>query len=122
MESTAARLDAGAATAAQAALEGGDDLKAIYMMSPQEINVAASSHPKLQISETWECVKETKSSQPLKSHYEAALQVHRMTGGGQKLPSVQSGPIATAFNPGRHVMVIAGRPVMVLGIETKTHS
>ena len=122
MATTAQRLDAGAEAAELAAVDGGEDLKALYMMSQKDINVAASSQPDIHISETLAFRNAQESSQPLLSHYEAGVKLHRMTGGGQKLPSTETGALATALNPSRHLLMIQGRPVGVLGVERQRHT
>ena len=113
METTDQRLSAAAATAESAAEQGGDDLKALYVMKPKDVFVAASSQPQTTLSET-ATAQAALSSQPLQSHHVTALHLHRMTGGGQKLPSTEPGPIATSLNPARHAMMINGRPVVAL--------
>ena len=113
MERTAVRLDAGAVAAQKAVQTGGDDLKALYVMSPVAVVKAASSQPpQTPLSESAE-FKAASSSQ-LRSHVETSYELHRLTGGGYKLPELRAGPFATALNPNRHVMMIQGRPVAVL--------
>ena len=115
MEAAAERLGAVAEAAETAAEQGGDALKALYVMQPKEVNAAASSQPQIPLAET-PAAKAAMSSQPSHSHHDTALHIHRMTGGGRKYPSTEAGPIATSLNPARHVMMINGRPVMVLGV------
>ena len=104
-----------AAVAEKVAEEGGEDLKALYMLKPSELSSAASSsQPTLPLVETPEYLQAVAGDRHFKSHLDTSYQIHRMTGGG-KYPSSQPGPIATALNPNRHVMMISGRPVMVLG-------
>ena len=115
MSSTDERLTAAAGMVEEAAEKGGSDLQALYVMKPEDISVAASSQPEASLAETPEAMSAV-SSQPPESHHVTALRIHRVTGGGPKQPSLQSGPIATSLNPARHAMMINGRPVVVLRV------
>ena len=115
METTARRLSAVAEAAETAVEQGGEALKAIYTMKPKDVNKALSSQPQVPLAETT-TAQAAVSSQPPHSHHDTSLHLHRMTGGGKKYPSTQSGPIATSLNPERHTMMINGRPVVVLGV------
>ena len=115
MAATNVRLTATAEVAEAAAEQGGQDLKALYVMTPKEVAKAASSQPQTNLADTTGA-KAALSSQPPRSHREAALNIHRLTGGGPKLPSSEAGPIATSVNPARFAMMINGRPVVVLRV------
>ena len=86
MEATNVRLTATAEVAEAAAETGGQDLKALYVMKPKEVNKAASSQPQTNLADT-EGARKALSSQPAQSHRDAAAAIHRLTGGGPKLPS-----------------------------------
>ena len=121
MKETSRRLEAAATSAERAAARGGDDLRAMYVMSSAEFVQTASSQPHLKpISETKE-YKTRSSSQPPKSHVEASYVLNRLTAGGFKRPEKTTGPFATALNPNRHAMMIQGRPVVV-PFWTKKHT
>ena len=93
-------------------------MRALYVMSPAEIGVAASSEGYQGLDKTiQQNPKYYQGRAGQKSHYEASSQLHRMTGGGKKLPGIDSGPIATALNPERHDMMVHGRPVAVIGLS-----
>ena len=115
MSTTDQRLAAAAGMVEAAAEKGGRDLQTLYAMRPKDISVAASSQPHASLAETPQA-KSAVSSQPPESHHMTALRIHRVTGGGPKHPSSQSGPIATSLNPARHAMMINGRPVVVLRV------
>ena len=115
MSSTDDRLTAAVGMVEEAAEKGGSDLQALYAMRPADISRAASSQPHASLAETPQA-KSAVSSQPPESHHMTALRIHRVTGGGPKHPSSQSGPIATSLNPARHAMMINGRPVVVLRV------
>ena len=107
------RLDVAAAAAQKAVQTGGDDLKALYVMSPAAVVKAASSQPPATPLSESQGFKDAASSQP-RAHLETSYELHRLTAGGYKLPELRAGPFATALNPNRHVMMIQGRPVAVL--------
>ena len=115
MAATAEGLTVVAEAAETAVEEGGAALRALYAMTPRDVSVAASSHPQLPLAQTT-AAKTAVSSQPPHTHFDTALHVHRMTGGGRKYPSTQPGPIATNMNPARFAMMIHGRPVVVLRV------
>ena len=112
MQKTAKRLEAAASTAQMAAASGGEDLKALYVMTSAEFVQAASSQPPFTPISESKAYKEKASSQP-RSHAEASYVLDRLTAGGMKKPEKSSGPFATALNPNRHAMMIQGRPVVV---------
>ena len=117
MEKTAVRLELSAELVEQTAEKGADELKALYLLSQRELNeVAASSSQAPHESQAYATAQH--EGRDMKTHYDTSLQIHRMTGGGRKMPLVgESGPVATALNPNRHVMMIHGRPVMVLSVK-----
>ena len=115
MVATAERLDVVAEAAETAVEQGGEALRALYAMTPKDVSMAASSQPQVPLAETTQA-KTAMSSQPSRTHLDTALHVHRMTGGGRKLPATQAGPIATSVNPARFGMMIHGRPVVVLRV------
>ena len=116
MAATAERLEVVAESAEKAVEEGGEALRALYSMTPRDVSQAASSQPQVPLAETT-AAKTAMSLQPSpRTHHDTALHVHRMTGGGRKLPATQAGPIATSVNPARFGMMIHGRPVVVLRV------
>ena len=112
MQKTAERLEAAASSAQRAAASGGDDLKALYVMTSAEIIQAASSQPPFTPISESHTYKERASSQP-RSHAEASYVLDRLTAGVMKKAEDSSGPFATALNPNRHTRMIQGRPVVV---------
>ena len=120
---TAERLELSAELAEQVAESGADELKALYLLTQREMAQAAAStggsKPPLESEQYADAAKQGRE---MKSHYEASLQLHRMTGGGPKTKDGDdSGPLVTAMNPNRHVMMIHGRPVMVLSVHGKSN-
>ena len=111
MERTAERLEVAAHVAEKAAQDGGEDMKALYVMSAAEVVKATSSQPRTS-SITRSNAYRAAAKEP-KSHVETSYGVHRLTAGGYMLPEMRAGPFATALNPNRHAMMIQGRPVMV---------
>ena len=92
-------------------------MKSMYMLTQREL----SALPPVQAPERSQAYEDAEAEgRPMKSHYDTSLQIHRMTGGGPKDNSEESGPVATAVNPNRHVMMINGRPVMALGVNANS--
>ena len=115
---TADRLELSAELAEQVAESGADGMKALYLLTQREMGQTASAGGSQHPQESDEYAQAQKMGRDMKSHYEASLQLHRMTGGGPKTKGGEdSGPIVTALNPHRHVMMIHGRPVMVLSVH-----
>ena len=117
MEKTAQRLELAAEIAETLGDETGDELKSFYMLTQKEL---AALPPVGAPQQTQVYVDAVAEGRTMKSHYDTSLQIHRMTGGGPKGKSEESGPMATAVNPNRHCMMINGRPVMVLGVNAKS--
>ena len=114
MERTAERLELAAEFAEGVAEKADEELQALYLLDQRELTAAASKTTPCsgaQMSE--EYLQAGMEGREMKTHYEASLQLHRLTGGGPK-PEGQSGPVVTALNPNRHVHMVHGRPVMVL--------
>ena len=115
---TAERLELSAELAEQVAESGADEMKALYLLTQREMSQAASSGGSKPPLESEQYAQAAGEGRDMKSHYEASLQLHRMTGGGPKTKDGHdSGPLATSLNPNRHVMMIHGRPVMVLSVH-----
>ena len=113
MEKTAERLELAAEVAEDVVEKRDEEMKALYLLEPREITQAAQS-PATALQESEAYTSAHMEGRDFKSHYEASLQLHRLTGGGPKTEKGDSGPVATALNPNRHVMMINGRPVMAL--------
>ena len=114
MERTAERLELAAEFAEGVAEKADDELQALYLLNQRELTAAASkTTPCSGAQQSAEFQQAEKEGREMKTHYEASLQLHRLTGGGPK-PEGQSGPVVTALNPNRHVHMVHGRPVMVL--------
>ena len=114
MEKTATRLELAAEVAEDMAERGKEDLKPLYLLKPREVSQAAQRQAtSMQQSPQYNLAY--MEGRDYATHYEASLQLHRLTGGGPKTAEGESGPVATAFNPNRHVVMINGRPIMALG-------
>ena len=120
MEKTAERLELAAEFADTVAEQCGEEMQALYLLDTKELTAAAAaSSPCSGAEQSQEYNLAQEEGREKKSHYAASLQLHRMTGGGPK-PSTagnESGPMVTSLNPNRHVMMLHGRPVMVLSLN-----
>ena len=117
MEKTAERLELAAEIAETHGDAPGEGLKSMYMLTQREL----SALPPVQAPQKSQAYEDAEAQgRPMKSHYDTSLQIHRMTGGGPKDNSEESGPVATAVNPNRHVMMINGRPVMAVGVNANS--
>ena len=113
MQKTAKRLELAAEIAESVGDEIGDELKSFYVLNQRELAVLPPVTAPQRSAAYEDAVAEGRS---MKTHYDTSLQIHRMSGGGPKQNSDESGPVATAVNPFRHTMMINGRPVMALGV------
>ena len=114
MEKTAHRLELAAEMAETHGDVPSESLKSMYMLTQREL----SALPPVGSPERTQVYADAEAEgRAMRSHYDTSLLIHRMTGGGPKGEDQGSGPVATAVNPNRHVMMINGRPVMVLGVN-----
>ena len=114
MENTATRLEL-AAEYAEKAAEDDEQLQALYLLDQRELSAAATGASSSGAAAT-PLDAALQEGRAMKSHLEASMLTHRLTGGGKPPGGDASGPMATALNPNRHVMMIHGRPVMVLSV------
>ena len=115
MEKTATRLEL-AAEYAEKAAEDDEQLQALYLLDQRELSAAATGASSSGAAST-PLDAALQEGRAMKSHLEASMLTHRLTGGGKPTEAHgQSGPMATALNPNRHCMMIHGRPVMVLSV------
>ena len=115
MEKTATRLEL-AAEYAEKAAEDDEQMQALYLLDQRELSAAATGASSSGAAST-PLDAALQEGRAMKSHLEASMLTHRLTGGGKPTEAHgQSGPMATALNPNRHCMMIHGRPVMVLSV------
>ena len=117
LKTTADRLEL-AAEYAEKAGEDDEKLQALYLLNQREISEAAAAPSFSRASESPPFEAAEQEGREMKSHIETSMLQHRLTGGGApKEGHGASGPLATAFNPNRHAMMIHGRPVVVLSVN-----